>query len=180
MLASTPEVMKGAFISSALLLPMPGAKMYSSRGLIAALFRVSVPPFRTSDWWIRLNMKYAAGIPEVYYSQFKKNFQEMSESQFVNLMVANQTFRLPEGVSKAKIPVLIAYGKREYKAMKESAIVLSKNLNNSQVYQIDLGENSTLAAEHNWAMTKPLAFADSMRNWLEGRRVANDLIRSLV
>ncbi len=168
MLASTPDVIKGAFISSALLLPMPGAKLYSSRGLIAALFRISVPPFRNSDWWIRINMKYAAGIPDEFFAQFKENFQKMSESQFVNLMVANQTFRLPEGVSKAIIPSLIVCGKHEYKAMKESAVLLSKHLSNNQVYQIDLGEGSTLAAEHNWAMTAPQSFADAIKNWHEG------------
>ena len=103
MLATCPEVMDKAMISSALLLPMPGAKMYSSPGLISALFKMSVPPFRNSDWWIKLNMKYAAGIPDEFYPQFKADFQEMPESQFVNLMVANQTFRMPEGIENAKV-----------------------------------------------------------------------------
>lgn len=169
MLASTPEVMEGAFISSALILPMPGGKMYTSRGLISALFRMSVTPFRNTDWWIRLNMKYAAGIPEAYYVQFKKNFQEMTEDQFVNLMVANQTFRMPEGISNAQIPILICYGNHEYKAMKRSAQKLAHSLGVNRVYQIDLRKDSTLAGEHNWAMTAPQAFADAVRKWMGGQ-----------
>lgn len=169
MLATCPEVMEKTMISSALLLPMPGAKMYSSPGLISALFKMSVPPFRNSDWWIKLNMKYAAGIPDEFYAQFKANFQEMPESQFVNLMVANQTFRLPAGMENTKVPALIVCGSHEYKAMKDSAKMLGSSLSGSQVYQINLGTGSSLASEHNWAMTAPQAFADTLRNWLSGQ-----------
>jgi pimeloyl-ACP methyl ester carboxylesterase len=169
MLATCPEVMDKAMISSALLLPMPGAKMYSSPGLISALFKMSVPPFRNSDWWIKLNMKYAAGIPDEFYPQFKANFQEMPESQFVNLMVANQTFRMPEGIDNAKVPALIVCGSHEYKAMKDSARNLASKLSGSQVYQINLGQGSNLASEHNWAMTAPQAFSDTVRSWLSGQ-----------
>ena len=179
MLATCPEVIERAIISSALLLPMPGAKMYSSHGLISALFKMSVPPFRNSDWWIRLNMKSAAGIPDEYYPQFKADFQTMTESQFVNLMVANQTFRIPEGIENAKLPALILYGSHEYKSMKDSAKILSTKLNGSQVYQINLGQGSTLASEHNWAMTAPHAFADTVRNWLSAQPLP-DVVTRLV
>lgn len=177
MLATSPEVMEKAIISSALLLPMPGAKMYSSRGLISALFKMSVPPFRNSDWWIKLNMKYAAGIPDEFYPQFKADFQAMTESQFVNLMVANQTFRMPEGIENAKVPALILCGSHEYKAMKDSAKNLASSLESSQVCQINLGQGSNLASEHNWAMTAPNAFADTIRNWLSGQPLPRELTR---
>ncbi len=176
MLATCSEVMEKVVISSALLLPMPGAGMYSSPGLISALFKMSVPPFRNSDWWIKLNMKYAAGIPDAFYSQFKADFQAMTESQFVNLMVANQTFRMPEGIGNAKVPALILCGSHEYKAMKDSANNLASLLSGSQVYQINLGQGSSLAREHNWAMTAPQAFADTVRNWLAGQPLPKVLV----
>lgn len=175
MLATCPEVIEKAVISSALLLPMPGAGMYSSRGLISALFKMSVPPFRDSDWWIRLNMKYAAGIPDAFYPQFKAGFQEMTESQFVNLLVANQTFRMPEGIENADVPALIVCGSHEYKAMKDSARNLHSKLNGSQFFQINLGKASNLASEHNWAMTAPQAFANTIRNWLNGQPLPDEL-----
>lgn len=176
MLAACPEVIEKAVISSALLLPMPGAKMYSSRGMISAFFKMSVPPFRNSDWWIKLNMKYAAGIPDAFYPQFKADFQTMTESQFVNLMVANQTFRMPEGIEKAKVPALILCGSHEYKAMKDSAQAFASKLSGSQVYQINLGKGSSLASEHNWAMTAPQPFADTIRNWLSGQPLPDVLM----
>jgi pimeloyl-ACP methyl ester carboxylesterase len=169
MLTTCPELMEKAVISSALLLPIPGAKLYSSRGLISTLFKMSVPPFRNNDWWIKLNMKYAAGIPDEFYPQFKADFQAMSENQFINLMVANQTFRMPEGIEHARVPSLILCGSHEYKAMKDSAHALASKLNDSQRYQINLGQGSSLASEHNWAMTAPQAFADAIRNWLTGQ-----------
>ncbi|MDO9120815.1 MAG: alpha/beta hydrolase, partial [Anaerolineaceae bacterium] len=175
MLATCPEVIEKAVISSALLLPMSGAKMFSSRGLISALFKMSVSPFRNSDWWIKLNMKYAAGIPDEFYPQFKADFQKMTESQFVNLMVANQTFRMPEGIEKANVPALIVYGSHEYKAMKDSARTLASKLSGSHVFQISLGKGSSLASEHNWAMTAPQAFVDTIRNWLSGQPLPEEL-----
>lgn len=166
MLASTPDVMERALISSALLLPMPGAKLYSSPGLIASLFRMSVPPFRNNDWWIRLNMKHAAGIPDEFFAQFKHDFQNTTESQFVNLMLANQTFRLPQGITNNTLPALIVCGKHEYKAMKDSARILLEVMSAGQIFLIDLGENSSLAAEHNWALTAPEVFANTIEAWL--------------
>ena len=149
--------------------------MYSSRGLISALFKMSVPPFRNSDAWIRLNMKYAAGIPEAYFTQFKADFQAMSERQFVNLMVANQTFRLPQGIENADLPVMVTCGKHEYRSMRESARLLTQRLPRAQLRLIDLGEKSSLAAEHNWALNAPQAFAESLRNWMEGKPLSSVL-----
>jgi pimeloyl-ACP methyl ester carboxylesterase len=114
MLASAPEVMEWALVSSALLLPITGARLLSAPGLLSWTFRLSVPPFRNSDWWIRLNMKYSAAIPQAFFPQFKAGFQAMTESQFVNLMLANQRFRLPAGLEKVAIPTLAVAGKDEY------------------------------------------------------------------
>ncbi len=168
MLADCPDVMEAAMISSALLLPIPGGKMYSSRKLLSFLYQISIPPFRNNNWWIKLNMKYAAGIPEEYFDNFKRDFQNTTESQFINLMAANQTFRLPDGVELVEIPVLAVCGKHEYKAMRDSAELLTSRLKHGQFRMIDLGERSGMAAEHNWALVMPLAFATTLRNWLKG------------
>ncbi len=60
LLGSAPKVVEKAVVSSALLLPVPGLDWAKSPALLAWLYRVSIPPFRNADWWIRLNMKYAA------------------------------------------------------------------------------------------------------------------------
>lgn len=112
-------------------------------------------------------MKYAAGVPETYYPQFKQDFQETSESAFANLMIANQRFRLPNGLQKAQCPALVVVGSKEYRAMKQSAHDLAAALPNATAMQVSLGKGSSLASEHNWALTAPLLFAQAVRAWVE-------------
>jgi pimeloyl-ACP methyl ester carboxylesterase len=167
MLASTPECVTRAMISSALLLPIPGSKNYSNPNLLGFLYRWSMSPGFQKNWWIRLNMRYSAGIPNEFFPLFKENFIGMTKNQFVNLMVANQTFRLPQGVENYTSPVLIVYGKHEYKAMRESARLLARNLQKKRLFTVELHRNSTMAREHNWALTSPQLFANTLRNWME-------------
>jgi pimeloyl-ACP methyl ester carboxylesterase len=167
-LASAPEMIERALISSALLFPIPGARLLSSPRLLAWIFRLSVPPFQNSEWWMRLNMKYSAAIPEEFFPQYKATFQAMTESQFVNLMLANQRFRLPAGLEKVTVPTLVIAGKKEYAAMKDSARRLAALLPNGSALELDLGTGSTAQRQHNWAMTAPDLFAQTVRAFIEG------------
>lgn len=177
MLANAPEVISSAVVSSALLRPLPGAWMMTPAA-IRWSYRLSVPPFRKSDWWIRLNMKYAAGVPEKYYPQFKRDFQAMTEAGFTNVLLENQRFRLPNGLEKAQLPVLVLVGRHEYAAMRQSATDLGATLPQAAVRLIDLGEKSSLATEHNWCLTAPERFADTVRAWVN-RQPIPDFLRPL-
>ena len=77
-LSLAPELVDHAVISSALVRPIPGGGLLTP-GLVGISYRMSVPPFKHNDWWIRLNMKYSAGIPDQYFPQFKEVFQNMTE-----------------------------------------------------------------------------------------------------
>jgi pimeloyl-ACP methyl ester carboxylesterase len=168
MMAAAPEIISRAMISSALLLPVPGSRSYSSPRFLSTMYRLSMSaPFR-NNWWISLNMKHSAGIPNHFFPQFRESFISTTRNQFVNLVVANQTFRLPQGVERFSAPTLIVYGKHEYKAMRESARLLARNLQDSQLFTVVLGKNSSLAREHNWALTAPKLFANTLSNWLHG------------
>jgi hypothetical protein len=140
----------------------------SSPPLLAWIYRLLVAPFRNSDRWIRLNMKYAAGVPEAFFEDFKKSFRELREASFVNLMRANQSFRLPSGLEKAAMPVLVLAGKREYATMRASARALVAALPNARGGPIDPGKNSSLAMEHNWALYAPVVFPRTVRAWING------------
>ncbi|RPI26882.1 MAG: alpha/beta hydrolase [Chloroflexota bacterium] len=168
MLATAPELIERAVVSSALLLPMRGYGWLYSPRLLAWMFRLSVPPFRKNEWWMRLNMTYSAAIPEAYYPQYRTNFQVMNESQFVNLILANQQFRLPGNLGKVTIPTLAIAGKREYEVMKESARQLAASMSNAQAKLLDLGEGASMRTEHNWAMNAPDLFAQTIRNFITG------------
>nr|QCO92841.1 hypothetical protein [uncultured bacterium] len=177
MLAGAPEVMASAIVSSALLRPLPGGWMLTP-GVIAWMFRASVPPFRNNAAWIRLNMKYSAGVPEAYFEQFKRDFQTMTEAEFSNIMLENQRFRLPEGLEKATLPALVLAGKKEYASMRASAADLGKALPQATVRLIDLGQKATLAQEHNWCLTAPERFAETVRAWINQKELP-DFLRPL-
>jgi pimeloyl-ACP methyl ester carboxylesterase len=168
LLAAAPELVEKAVVSSALLLPIPGLGWVSSRALLAWAYRLSIPPFRNSDWWIRLNMKYSAGVPEVFYPYFKKDFQDLTEAEFVNLMIANQQYRMPSGLEQASAPTLVLAGEKEYAAMKQSVKCLVAALPHARGGLVNLGKQSSMAKEHNWALTAPGLFAQTVRAWVEG------------
>ncbi len=168
MLSSAPEVIERAVISSALLLPMGGLGWLYSPRVLAWMFRLSVPPFRNNEWWMRLNMKYSAAIPEEFFPQYKANFQIMDEAQFVDLILANQQFRLPANLEKVSAPTLVVAGKREYEVVRESARRLTAALPNARAMVLDLGRGSSMRKEHNWAMNAPELFAQTLRSFIQG------------
>ncbi|MGB7539790.1 MAG: alpha/beta hydrolase [Anaerolineales bacterium] len=175
LLATAPDRVEKAVISSALLRPIPGMGWIGSRALLAWIYRISIPPFKNVDWWIRLNMKYAAGIPDEFYSCFKKDFQDMTESEWVNLLAANQRFRLPAGLEKAAAPTLVIAGRREYAAMKQSVRDLASALPHARGGFINLGKNSSMAKDHSWALTAPGLFAQTVRAWIEEKPLPTEI-----
>lgn len=175
LLANAPDLVERALISSALLLPLSGLRWVMSPGALAWTYRLSVAPFKRSDWWIRLNMKYAANVPEHLFSQFKQAFLSMSEDAFVNMMLANQRFRLPEGLDKATAATLIVVGHREYAAMHRSARELAQALPQAKPVELNLGRGASLGREHNWALTEPELFAETVRSWVGEKPLPQEL-----
>jgi len=165
LLAIAPERVDHAVVSSALVRPIPGASLITPQ-LIALSYRWTVPPFKNIEWWVRLNMKYAAGVPEKYYPQFSKTFSELTESGFTNLMVENQRFRLPQGLEHVNVPALIVVGKREYAAMHQSARDLANAIPSAQAFEVNHTRKMSLAEEHNWNLSTPDLFTQTIRAWI--------------
>jgi pimeloyl-ACP methyl ester carboxylesterase len=174
MLSNYSELVERAIVSSALVRSIPGAG-WLTPGLIAFSYRWSVTPFKNNDWWIRLNMKYAAGVPEKYYPHFRQSFQTLTEEGFTNGMLENQRFRIPAGLGRAQTPTLIVCGKNEYSAMRKSAHDLGKIIPNGQAYEVNHSEKMSLAEEHNWNMTAPDLFSQMVRAWFTGQPLPVEL-----
>jgi len=174
LLAQAPELVERALVSSAILHPIPGAWMYTE-GMFRTSYRWFMAPFKNNDWWIRLNMRYSAGIGDEYFSEFKKSFQETSENGFTHLMTCAMQFRMPAGLEKAAMPVLVVVGKLEYQQMIQSGRDLTTTLPNSRGVMVSLGKGSSLAREHNWAMTAPQLFNETLSAWLDGRPLPQSL-----
>jgi pimeloyl-ACP methyl ester carboxylesterase len=175
LLAREPDLVEKAVISSALVRPIPWITRMLTPGLLRWTYRLAMAPFKKNETWVRLNMKYSAGVPEQYGAQFRQSFQEMDESGFTNLMLANLRFRLPAGLEKAAAPCLLIVGSKEYEAMKQSARDLAACLPDAKAVQVSLGKGTTLAEEHNWALNAPGMFAETVRAWIEGKALPEGL-----
>ncbi|MBN1370614.1 MAG: alpha/beta hydrolase [Anaerolineaceae bacterium] len=174
LLSRQSEVVDHAVISSAILRPIKGAGMMSSPGAARWSYRLAIAPFKNWDGWIRLNMRYSAGIPDKYFADFKRSFQQTTESGFVNILSA-VNYRMPAGLERAQAPCLVVVGDKEYREMQDSARDLLGVLPNSRGAVVSLGSKSTLASEHNWAMTAPEVFAKTVAAWIEGRSLPDEL-----
>jgi pimeloyl-ACP methyl ester carboxylesterase len=168
LLSQSPELVERAIVSSALVRSMPGAWLLIP-GLIRLSYRWAVTPFKNNDWWVRVNMKYAAGVPEAYFSQFRQSFQSLTEDGFTNVMLENQRFRIPVGLERVQTPTLIVCGKHEYGVMRQSARDLAKALPNGQACEVLYEKKLSAAAEHNWNMTAPDLFTQMVRAWIAGQ-----------
>jgi pimeloyl-ACP methyl ester carboxylesterase len=167
LLAVAPERVDRAVISSALVRPLPGGSL-ATPALCALSYRWFVAPLRHSAWWIRLNMKYA-GVPDAYAAEFRRSFEELTESGLTNVMVENLRFRLPSGLDRVEAPTLVVVGSREYAAMRGSARDLAAAIPGARACQVVHDEALSRAEEHNWSMTAPELFTETVRAWIAGR-----------
>jgi pimeloyl-ACP methyl ester carboxylesterase len=165
LLASAPEIVDRAILSSALVRPIPGAGLMRP-GLIRWSYRLGVAPFKGIGWWTRLNMRRAAGIPDAYYPQFERTYRQLTEAGFTNLLVENQRFRLPAGLQRVTAPTLIAVGRREYRAMRDSARDLAAAIPGSRAVEVVHDRPLSVASEHNWNLTTPHLFTQTVRAWM--------------
>ena len=120
LLSQAPEVVDHAVISSANLRPMPGASLgLYSEPVLAAAYWSSIAPLKWCDPWIRLNMKYAAAVPPQYWENFRRDFRAQTRDSWTHVMTENTSFRLPPGLERADLPVLVISGQKEYAQMRQ-------------------------------------------------------------
>ena len=176
MLSRFPELIDHAVISSAILRPMPLIAWMFSPRMAAISYDMAIPPFKKVDWWIRLNMKYAAAIPEAYFPQFKEAFQNYTRDAFVHLMVENQSYRMPAGLERVTVSTLVIVGKQEYAQMIQSGRDLVSTLPNATGRMITLGGSASLGQEHNWSMNAPELFSRTVRAWVTNQPLPAELL----
>ncbi len=166
LLARWPELVERAALSGTLVRPLPGS-FIQRPGLISASYRLFMAPLKNSEAWIRLNMKYSVAVPEAFYPQFKESFRKTTEQAFVNLMRENLAFRLPPGLERVASPVLVLVGRKEHKAIHDSARDITAAIPGARGYVVDLDRRLSRAAHHNWSLTAPQLFTQVIRVWIE-------------
>lgn len=171
LLSRNPQVVNRAVVSSALVRPLPGLS-----GMGRWIYRWSyyagmAGPLKQWDWWIRLNMHYSAGIPDRCFADFKTDFQRITPDGLANVLYSSMNFRIPTGLDRVTAPVLVVAGEKEYRQMRDSARDLAQAMPHAVGRLHSLGAVSKLAQEHNWAVTAPELFAQTVEIWVEGREL---------
>jgi pimeloyl-ACP methyl ester carboxylesterase len=166
LVSSVPEIVDHAIISSANLRPLPGARlgMYS-KAVMAASYWSAIAPLKWCDPWIRLNMKYSAGIPGEYFDAFRHDFRNQTCDSWTHVTLENTAYRMPFGLERASSPILVIAGQGEYPAMRRSAQDLAAVLPHARAVTVTHSDRWSLAEEHNWAIKAPQLFADTVRAW---------------
>jgi pimeloyl-ACP methyl ester carboxylesterase len=165
--AIEPEIAETAIVSSALVRPIRGATTLSSPGMLKWSYRMTVAPFRNVDWWIRWNMRKAAGVPDEFFDDFRDSFRVLSENGFADLVIANQAFRLPTGLERTTARVLAVCGEGEYEAMRLSTRDVADAIPGARAFEVVHSKGTPLAQQHNWNMTAPDVFTAMVRAWIE-------------
>jgi len=174
-LATACERVDTAIVSSALVLPMRGSSAMSSERTLRWTHRTTMKPFWNVDWWIRWNMRGAAGVPDEYFGDFRETFRSLSEDGFVDLMRANQTFRLPQSFECDR-RVLAVCGAGEYGVMKQSTALVAAAFPNGEAREVRLPDKRSLAQQHNWNLNAPDVFTQMVRAWIEGDPLPPELL----
>ena len=176
LLARAPDLVETAVVSSALVRPIAGTGWASNSSLLALAYTMSIAWPRDWDWWIRLNMHSAAGVPDAHFDDFRESFRTLSKSGFVNLMLANQAFRVPAGLQRVRARVLAVCGHREYESMRRSTADIAAAIPGASACEVVHTRKLSLAQEHNWNMTEPELFNEMTRDFIEGRPLPKALV----
>jgi len=176
LLATAPEIVETAIVSSALARPIPGTGWASLPTVLAFTYTMSIALPRNSDWWIRWNMHSAAGVPDAYFDEFRETFRTLSKDGFVSLMRANQTFRVPASLDRVQTRVLAVCGRHEYQAMRRSTIDIANAIPGALACEVVHSRKMSLAQEHNWNMNEPELFNQMVRDFIAAKPLPAALV----
>ena len=172
LLGTAPELVDHAVISSALVREMPGMSWFGF-GTWKAMYR-SIEPLNKYEWWMRLNMR-SNGIPVEFLPEMRETYKSLTADAFAHVIVENQKFRLPAGLERVKAPTLVVGGSKEYKIMHQSIRDVAAAIPGAQARLVHHTMKLSLGEEHNWSMTAPELFTRTIRAWIEGQPLPQEL-----
>ena len=172
LLATAPELVDHAIISSALVLPIAGMGWFGA-GAWAAMYR-SIEPLNKYAWWARLNMR-STGIPGQYLQETLETYKTLTAQAFAHVIVENQKFRLPDGLEKVTAPTLVVAGRSEYKVIHQSVRDVAAAIPGAHACLMHRANKMSLAEQHNWNMNAPELFTRTVRAWIEGQPLPSEL-----
>lgn len=154
-LATNPEVLDHAIITGTLLRTIPHTETLLK--LFNYTFK-AYEPVKNTKFFMKANMR-TYNISKGYFDKFKESTQKIDGNSLHRILHENLFFRLPTGLERVTVPVLVMMGEKDYKVIKESARDLVKVLPNSEAYEIPKGG-------HVWNMESPELFNKVLRNFI--------------
>jgi pimeloyl-ACP methyl ester carboxylesterase len=160
------EVVDHAFISGTLIRSIPNdEKLLKVLDHAIKVYK----PVKNTNFFIKANMR-TYNIPKNLFNDFKESTKQIEDESLKRILSENMIFKLPNGLEKVKVPVIIVIGEKDYKIIKESAKDLIEILPNSK---------GAIACKvgHLWNLESPKLFNQLLRAWINNKNLTcNDII----
>jgi pimeloyl-ACP methyl ester carboxylesterase len=154
-LSTAPEVIDHAFISGAIARSVPPTESFLKR--LDHLIEIYVP-VKNNNLLINSYMR-SYNIPRSLFSNFKESTCIIKPDSSSRIIKETMLFKMPDGLEKANIPVLVMTGEKDYRIVNESARNLLSILPNSK-------RASAPKSGHMWNMENPEMFNNALMAWI--------------
>ena len=155
MLAKQPHLIHYAIINSALVKPMPSAKLWLKPMLALSL------PLTRSKFFAKVQAKELY-IPSHQFEQYYEESKHTTLNNLISVLQENMNFSIPEGFNASTAKILVTVGMREKKMMMQSAEALVTHGNNCiGIIFPNIGHGITLA--------NPELFNSTIDGWLSDK-----------
>lgn len=158
LLADAPARFERAAILSALAIPTPHLYRYG----IAPFIGLTVWMMRV-DWLVRFTARQLRFPDASFVPEFQRSIQSITAEVLDAIYRENQHFRLPDGLSAVRCPVLVVAGQREIGAMRRSVPLIVAATGGHGVGVILAG------TDHTYPWSASARTNEGLRAWIEGR-----------
>jgi len=164
-LSTDPELVDHALISGTLVRTIPHTETLLK--LVDYAIKV-YGPVKDTEFFIKANMR-TYNVPKNLFDKFKESTLLVKPDSLERILTENMFFKLPTGLEKVEVPVLVMIGEKDYKIIKESANDLIKALPISQGYMAP-------KVGHAWNLEDPKLFNWVLRRWITNKAVTDALL----
>jgi pimeloyl-ACP methyl ester carboxylesterase len=154
-LSIMPEVVDHALISGTLVRSIPHTETFLK--LLNYLIK-AYEPVKDTDFFIKANMR-TYNMPKSLFNEFKEATRQIKPDSLNRILKENMLYKMPEGLEKADVQVLVMAGQKDYGIIKESA----RDLLN--VLPMSYGAMA-LKVGHMWNIENPELFNKTLRAWI--------------
>lgn len=164
-LSIAPEVVDHVLISGMLVRSIPHTETFLK--LLNYLIR-AYEPVKDTDFFIKANMR-TYNMPKSIFNEFKESTHLIKPASLNRILKENMLFKMPDGLEKANVPVLVMTGQKDYRIIKESAKDLLNVLPNSKGAM-------ALKTGHMWNIENPDLFNNVLRAWITDKTLPSGII----